>query len=34
MPFFYYYEWSYLLLVLPALIFSVWASCRVNSTFK
>lgn len=34
MPFFYYYDWSYLLLVLPALIFSIWASSRVNSTFK
>ena len=34
MPFFYYYDWSYLLLVLPALIFSIWASSRVNSTFR
>ncbi|MBQ8587344.1 MAG: zinc metallopeptidase [Oscillospiraceae bacterium] len=34
MPFFYYYDWSYLVLVLPAVIFSLWASSRVNSTFK
>ena len=34
MPFFYYYDWSYLVLVLPALIFSLWASSRVNSTFR
>lgn len=34
MPFFYYYDWSYLVLVLPAVIFSIWASSRVNSTFR
>lgn len=34
MPFFYYYDWSYLVLVLPAVIFSLWASSRVNSTFR
>ena len=34
MPFFYYYDWTYLVLVLPALIFSLWASSRVNSTFR
>ena len=34
MPFFFYYDWSYLILVLPALIFSLWASGRVNSTFR
>ena len=34
MPFFFYYDWSYLILVLPALIFSLWASSRVNSTFR
>lgn len=34
MPFFYYYDWSYLVLVMPAVIFSLWASSRVNSTFR
>ena len=36
MPFSYYYgfDWTYLLLVLPCLLISVWASTRVNSTFK
>lgn len=36
MPYFYYYgiDWTYLVLVLPFLILSIWASARVNSTFK
>lgn len=34
MPFYYYFDWSYLVLVVPALLFSLWASARVNSTFK
>lgn len=38
MPFYpsYYYgfDWTYLVLVLPCLILSLWASARVNSTFK
>ena len=34
MGFFYYYDWSYLVLVVPVLLFSLWASARVNSTFK
>lgn len=36
MPYFYYYgfDWTYLVLVLPCLILSLWASARVNSTFK
>lgn len=36
MPFFSFYygfDWSYLLLI-PCLILSIWASFRVNSTFK
>ena len=32
--FFYGFDWSYLVLVLPAMIFSLWASSRVNSTFQ
>ena len=36
MPYFYYYgfDWTYLVLVLPCLIFAMIASSRVNSTFK
>lgn len=34
MPFYYFFDWSYLVLVVPALLFSLWASARVNSTFK
>lgn len=34
MPFYYYFDWSYMVLVVPALLFSLWASARVNSTFK
>jgi len=29
-----YIDWTYIVLVLPAVIFSMWASSRVNSTFK
>lgn len=28
------FNWTYLILVMPAIIFSVWASAKVNSTFK
>ncbi len=33
---FYYYgfDWTYLVMVLPAVVFSLWASSRVNSTFQ
>lgn len=30
----FYIDWTYMALVLPAIIFSMWASNRVNSTFK
>lgn len=32
----YYYgiDWTYIILVLPCLLLSLWASARVNSTFK
>lgn len=30
----YYVDYTYIILVLPAVIFSLWASSRVNSTFK
>lgn len=29
-----YLDWTYLVLVLPALLFAMWASSRVNSTYK
>lgn len=34
MPFYYTFDWTYLVLVLPCLIFSVWASANVNGTFR
>lgn len=37
MPYYSYYygfDWTYLILVLPCLILSIWASAKVNSTFK
>ena len=33
MPF-YYFDWTYLVLVLPCILLSLWASGRVNSTFR
>jgi len=29
-----YFDWTYLVIVLPAVILSMWASANVNSTFK
>lgn len=34
MPYYYGYDWTYVYLVLPCLIFSLWASWRVNGIFK
>ena len=34
MPYYYGFDWTYVYLVLPCLILSLWASVRVNSTFK
>ena len=35
MPYYYYgFDWTYLVLVLPCIIISLWASSNVNSTFK
>ena len=35
MPYYYYgFDWAYIVLVLPCLILSLWASAKVNSTFK
>ena len=34
MPYYYGFDWTYVLLVLPCVIFSLWASSSVNSTFQ
>lgn len=34
MPYFYGFDWTYLVIVLPCLILSLWASSNVNRTFK
>ena len=33
-PYFYGFDWTYLVFVLPCLILSLWASANVNSTFR
>ncbi|MBR5023186.1 MAG: zinc metallopeptidase [Oscillospiraceae bacterium] len=34
MPYFYGFDWTYLYIVLPCLLLSIWASSSVNTTFK
>ena len=34
MPYFYGFDWTYIVIVLPCLLLSLWASSSVNSTFK
>ena len=34
MPYYYGFDWTYVVLVLPCIILSMWASSNVNSTFK
>ncbi len=34
MPLFYGFDWTYLVLVLPCILLSLWASSNVNSTFR
>jgi len=34
MPYYYGFDWTYLVIVLPCIILSMWASSSVNSTFK
>lgn len=29
-----YFDWTYVILVLPAMLFAMWASSKVNSTFN
>ena len=33
-PYYYSFDWTYVVLVLPCLLLSLWASANVNSTFK
>lgn len=35
MPYYFYgFDWTYLVIVLPCVLLSLWASMKVNSTFK
>ena len=34
MPYYYGFDWTYIVLVLPCILLSLWASASVNSTFK
>ena len=34
MPYFYGFDWTYIVIVLPCLLLSLWASSSVNATFK
>ncbi|MBR5253088.1 MAG: zinc metallopeptidase [Clostridia bacterium] len=34
MPFYYGFDWTYIVYVLPALLFALWAQYNVQSTFK
>lgn len=34
MPYYYGFDWTYLVLVLPCILLSLWASANVNSTFN
>jgi len=34
MPYYYGFDWTYLVLVLPCILFSLYASAKVNNTFK
>ena len=34
MPYFYGFDWTYLVFVIPAIVLSLWAQIKVSSTFK
>lgn len=34
MPYYYGFDWTYLIIVLPFVLLSLWANASVNSTFK
>lgn len=33
-PYYYGFDWTYLVIILPCMLLSLWASSRVNTTFK
>ena len=33
-PYYYGFDWTYLVIVLPCILLSLWSSAQVNSTFK
>ncbi|MBQ6840174.1 MAG: zinc metallopeptidase [Oscillospiraceae bacterium] len=33
-PYYYGFDWTYLVIIIPCMILTLWASARVNSTFK
>ena len=33
MPFYYPFDWTYIILVMPAVLLSLWASANVKSTY-
>ena len=34
MPYYYGFDWTYIVIILPCMLLSLWASSRVNTTFK
>jgi len=34
MPYYYGFDWTYVVLVLPCVLLAMWASANVNSTFR
>ena len=34
MPYYYGFDWTYLVIILPCILLSLWASSNVNNTFK
>ena len=34
MPYYFGFDWTYIVIILPCMVLSMWASSRVNSTFK
>ena len=33
-PYYYGFDWTYLVIILPCMLLSLWASSRINTTFK
>ena len=34
MPYYYGFDWTYIVIILPCMLLSLWASSRVNPPFK